>query len=210
MNVFATSQHPVTAARWQFDQHVFKMPLETAQLASNVAVRLGAPVPPKPNVDKLYYRPTHATHPCSEWAAQTESNWRWLLAHGFALSLEYTRRRGKRHASEDVLRRFYVLGERHGYKPPPGPLTPFPQAFHQHPECMVPGDPVLGYRLYYVHVKSWAIRNGPPVWTERKPPPWWRRVERYRARMRSRYGHSLEEQRAPEYVGRILPLLRRA
>lgn len=176
-------------------------------MLSVVAINHGAPVPEKrpAGVWKPYYRPSHAGHPCTRWAGETRANWLWAMAHGLALCHEYRARFGKRHASEDVLLRLVYLDQQYGFAPQEGALTEPPQAMRQHPECMYP-DTIVAYRRYYVHVKVWAMGNGPPRWEKGTPPPsWWQRAERFRGRMRATHGHSLERQREPDY----LPLLTR-
>ena len=42
-------------------------------------------------------------HPCTKWAAETDENLAWLIAHGLALCSEYFRRYGKVHACTNTL-----------------------------------------------------------------------------------------------------------
>lgn len=97
MNIFRSSDCPIECARVLEDRHVIKMTLETAQILASALALNGV-------VDSRLYRPTHKGHPCVVWAAQSQENATWTLAHGRALAQEYTRRfSGKRHKSEDQL-----------------------------------------------------------------------------------------------------------
>jgi hypothetical protein len=154
MNLFAVDWCPERAAQALCNQHVVKMPLETAQILCTVSALLGRPGP---------YKPTHAQHPCTRWVMRTIGNWRWAADHGYALCAEYTRRYGKRHASQDVLdwccsRAAAVPGTCDG-------LLPFVQAM---PEQYQGPDPVESYRAYYRAEKlkfgKWAPRAQVPEW----------------------------------------------
>ena len=83
MNIFVVHQDPQIAAQMLCDKHVVKMILETAQMLCTVVSHTGAETP---------YRATHAKHPCTLWAAHSKANWEWLVAHGKAMCMEYTRR----------------------------------------------------------------------------------------------------------------------
>jgi hypothetical protein len=127
------------------------MILETAQMLSTAY-----PVGLAP------YKHTHVNHPCSLWARWSIKNFAWLLTHGIELCEEYTRRYGKVHKTEAVMRWFID-------NPPDIPdrgLTQFVVAIkdrsHHRP------DPVDSYRAYYLAEKvrfaKWAPRAKPPVW----------------------------------------------
>jgi hypothetical protein len=90
MNIFVVSTSPQECARTYCNIHVNKMLLETCQLLC--AAYESAP-----------YKRTHYNHPCSKWARHNMSNFTWLEELGNALSAEYTKRRGKRHACDTVL-----------------------------------------------------------------------------------------------------------
>lgn len=123
MNVFAAHPSPITSAQWLADQHVVKMTLESAQIASSALHLRGS---------KNYslYRPTHLKHPCVLEAARSDKYMAWLIDHGIALAAEYLARFGKQHASLtrlELCRRLVWLSDRH-VKTPYG-RTPTPAVF---------------------------------------------------------------------------------
>jgi hypothetical protein len=152
MNVFALDRDPTLAARAHCDRHLLWQITEAAQMLAVAHHRSGT-APPG------IYRPSHENHPCSIWARETTSNYRWLHAMGVALGSIYRERFGRTHRSEEVLR---LIPD-----PPPdvpeGPLTPFAQVM---PPEYQSDDPVEGYRSYFrgekAHLASW--RDGPPAW----------------------------------------------
>lgn len=94
MNIFVVQNDPVEAARDLCDQHIVKMPLETAQLLCNVRHLQGLDAP---------YAPFNPKHPAAQWTAESRENYRWLLRHGSALCEEFTRRYQRRHRAENVI-----------------------------------------------------------------------------------------------------------
>lgn len=80
MNIFVLDQDPVKAANL-LDKHAIKMPLESQQLLSTVAISKGFTAP---------YKPTHTHHPCNLWLAKDAANWAWLCEHGIAICHQYT------------------------------------------------------------------------------------------------------------------------
>ena len=163
MNIFVLHNHPRIAARMQCDKHVSKMTLETAQMLSTAVNELGGQAP---------YKSAHVNHPCSVWARKTLANFLWLYDHGIALAAEYTRRYGKVHKSEAVIRecmsqmktlRLYGLDPETGRIPDRTP----------HPLCMPDeyksDDAVESYRRFYIGEKA-----GFAQWNKKtKPPAWW-------------------------------------
>lgn len=101
MNIFATEQSPRASAKVLPDKHVVKMPLECCQMISIIYSKWyrdwgcvykadGSPY----STEKGAFR----NHPCTIWAAASDENLAWLIAHGLALCSEYFRRYGKIHA----------------------------------------------------------------------------------------------------------------
>ena len=154
MNIFILDENPVRAARMQCDRHVVKMTLETAQMLSTVINELGGQSP---------YKTAHVNHPCSVWARQSVENFRWLYRHGMALSLEYTKRYGKIHKSEAVIRQ--SLDALPTVSMTPGERTPFPLCM---PDKYKSDDAVESYRRFYIGEKSrfaqWNKTTAPPAW----------------------------------------------
>ena len=93
MNIFYLHQDPVKAAEYQYNKHVVKMVLESAQILCTVHHKYmgdDADVP---------YKSTHKNHPSTLWAGQSAQNYEWLYRHFVALCKEYEKRYGKEHLS---------------------------------------------------------------------------------------------------------------
>ena len=142
MNIFYLSENPREAAELQYNKHVVKMVLETAQLLCTAHHELlgdDADVP---------YKSTHRNHPSAIWARQSANNYEWLFHHFVGLCEEYERRYNKVHLSYTKCKdKVSVL---------PGGLshtglTKMPQCMPEeyHDECSV-----QAYWNYYVNDKS--------------------------------------------------------
>ena len=149
MNIFVLDLDPTNAARYQCDRHVVKMVLESAQLLCSAH-------------ENAPYKRTHYNHPSAVWTRSSLSNYKWLLAHAYALADEYKARYGKEHKCVEVLDwcrdtnpMILDLG-----------LTPFAQAM---PDQYKNDDPVVAYRNYYIHEKvkiaKWKHGNVPSWFT---------------------------------------------
>ncbi len=107
MNIFILDENPAIAAQMLCDKHIVKMPLETAQLLSNVfsiALKVLNPFVNIANQDiTVPYKLTHKNHPCSLWARQSKGNFYWLIEYGKELCKEYAWRYKKKHKSEEVI-----------------------------------------------------------------------------------------------------------
>ena len=141
------------AARYHCDQHIVKMPLETAQILCTALHRYGVEAP---------YRPTHVKHPSVLWAGDSADHFRWLVRFGKALCAEYTFRYGRRHKSEDVL----------DHMPDNLPMpdtgwTDPPQAM---PDIYKGDDAVAAYRAFYRGDKAVFAGKGAAKWTRRRVP----------------------------------------
>ena len=93
MNIFYLDEDPKLAAIYQYNKHVVKMILESAQMlctAHHVIMGDDADVP---------YKNTHKNHPSTIWARQSAQNYAWLYHHMIALGEEYYVRYGKKHLS---------------------------------------------------------------------------------------------------------------
>jgi hypothetical protein len=154
------------------DQHVVKMPLETAQLLST-ALALSSPQAWQGlQAAGLAYKPTHPMHPCASWARECINNYLWLCALGLELCREYEYRFGNRpgpgsqpprqHASQPVIA---ALREHAPPLPRRRAVSPFVAVV---PEDCAGADPVAAYRCCYVRHKSAFAR-----WTRREPPDWY-------------------------------------
>ena len=93
MNIFYLHKDPVEAAKLQYNKHVVKMILESAQMlctAHHEIMGDDANVP---------YKRAHVNHPSTIWARRSAQNYVWLYDHFVALAQEYKKRYGKDHLS---------------------------------------------------------------------------------------------------------------
>ena len=155
MNIFVLSRDPVKAAEMLCDTHVVAMGREAAQMLSTAAHMSGV---------EVGYKPTHHNHPCTVWARRSKANFEWLLAHGFAICMEYTRRYLHVHGAKTALIAVRDCAWLIRFKETE--LTPFAQAM---PEQYKHPNAVTAYRAFYkgekARIAKW--RNG------RSPPSWW-------------------------------------
>ena len=89
MNIFYLDKCPVEAAQLQYNKHVVKMILESAQMLCTIHRYFG-------NED-VPYKSTHLNHPSTVWVRENWSHYNWLYQHMMALGDEYTKRYGKIH-----------------------------------------------------------------------------------------------------------------
>lgn len=103
MNIFALSNDPGEAARFQHDRHVIKMILESAQMLSTAChLEPGFMDLLPPQYVPTLYKPTHANHPCNVWVRKSRNNFAWLTLHLDALLAEYHRRFQKTHKTYNI------------------------------------------------------------------------------------------------------------
>lgn len=188
MNIFILDECPYKAAQQQCDKHIVKMPTESAQMLSTAHRVLDGKLVMRPSnsgkrmvkywdlfegaddleAETLYYKAVHVNHPCTVWTMESDSNYRWHWEHYYALCKEYTHRYGKTHGAEKLL--FPLRSAPRSI--PIGPLTPFRLAMGANPECVIPGDPVQSYRLFY-QTKQERFKM---TWRDRMPPEWFKQV----------------------------------
>jgi len=105
MNIFYLDEDPKLAAIYQYNKHVVKMILESAQMLCTVHRHFGN--------DDVPYKSTHKNHPSTVWARTNNRNYMWLYWHMIALGEEYYVRYGRKHLTitkcEDVLSKFPPL-----------------------------------------------------------------------------------------------------
>jgi hypothetical protein len=149
VNIFVLDENTSMAAQYHTDKHVVKMILEGAQMLSSVVRKTG--------VD-AGYKLTHKNHPCTLWAGQSLSNWRWLRDLTYELHNEWKFRFGHNKSHKSIL----MLDN----LPEPAiidtGLTKFALAMPD--ECKSP-DVVESYQRYYREHKSHLFK-----WTKRKVP----------------------------------------
>jgi len=140
MNIFYLHHSPYIAAKVQYNKHVVKMILESAQMLCT-AHHVYGNEEQKLNVP---YKQAHLNHPSTIWTRQCRANYRWLYLHMLALGYEYTKRYGKTHASIIKCEKFLNVPPVHI---PDGDFCEPPQAMPD--EYKVEGDSITAYWNYY-------------------------------------------------------------
>ena len=140
MNIFYLHHSPYLAAKVQYNKHVVKMVLESAQMLCT-AHHVYGNEEQKLNVP---YKQAHLNHPSTIWTRQCRSNYRWLYLHMLALGNEYTERYGKIHRTIEKCAKFLNVPPAHI---PKGEFTEPPQAMPD--QYKVPGCSVTAYWNYY-------------------------------------------------------------
>jgi hypothetical protein len=149
MNLFILHEEPEIAAEYHCDKHVVKMIIEASQILSTVMHNKGLTGP---------YKPTHANHPCTLWAAESKLNFSWVLRYQRQLGVEFTRRYYKKHKCSELSFKFpdFIKFEQ----------TPFVQCMPT--KHKIENDPVTAYRNYYLAEKryfaKWKLGNIPSWW----------------------------------------------
>ena len=156
MNIFYLDKCPKKAARLQYNKHVVKMILESAQMlctAHHVDIH-GKDVP---------YKIAHKNHPSTVWCRQSKPHYEWLYNHMIALGREYNKRYNKVHLSitkcADVLK--YVPGGIYdnGFTQPPQAM---PDEYKD--ECSI-----QAYWNYYIGEKHIVANLKTEKLYERRP-----------------------------------------
>ena len=119
MNIFYLHEDPRKAAEYQYNKHVVKMILESAQMLCTAHHHYG-------NGDNVPYKKAHYNHPSTVWVRDNCENYAWLYSHMLALGEEYTKRYGKTHLT--ITKCKELLGK----TPPDMPWL----GFTQPPQCM--------------------------------------------------------------------------
>ena len=157
MNIFYLDKDPKLAATYQYNKHVVKMILESAQMLCTVHHKYmgeDADVP---------YKSTHKNHPSTVWAANSAQNYEWLYRHFIALCEEYTKRYGKTHLSITKCKEPLRLA----------PINIPHVEFKQPPQCM-PDEykdkcSVQAYWNYYIGEKHSVANQKTEKLYERRP-----------------------------------------
>jgi len=119
MNIFYLHEDPYKAAEVQYNKHVVKMILESAQMLCTAHHHYDE------NTD-VPYKKDHYNHPSTIWTRESDKHYIWLFDHMVALGKEYTKRYGKTHLS--ITKCFLPL-----YRIPVGIPS---NGFVQPPQCM--------------------------------------------------------------------------
>ena len=115
MNIFYLDSDPVKAAQTQYNKHVVKMILESAQMLCTAHRYYG-------NED-VPYKTAHLNHPSTIWCRQSDEQYMWLYNHMIALGEEYTKRYNKIHLTitkcKDILKEIPIGIHKAGFTEPP-------------------------------------------------------------------------------------------
>jgi hypothetical protein len=146
MNIFYLDKDPEKAAQLQYNRHVVKMILESAQMLCTAHHHYSEEK--GYNNSYIPYKKAHYNHPSSKWCRNNSSQYYWLFNHMSALGEEYTKRYGKKHLS--ITKCFDALKDC-----PIG--MPVDSEFNQPPQCM-PDEyknkcSVQAYWNYYIGEK---------------------------------------------------------
>ena len=149
MNIFYLHPDPVKAAQIQYNKHVVKMVLESAQMLctahhcyGNAEQKLNVP-----------YKQAHLNHPSTVWARKSRANYRWLYLHMMALGDEYKKRYGKEHLTITKCAKFLNVPPAHIQG---DEFTQPPQAM---PDIFKRDCAIHAYWLYYVYDKKHIAHN---------------------------------------------------
>ena len=118
MNIFYLDEDPEVAAIVQYNKHVVKMILESAQMLCTAHRYYGN--------DDVPYKTAHLNHPSTIWVRQNTKHYFWLYKHMLALGEEYTHRYGKVHMSITKCKEPLRLA----------PINMPTYKFEQPPQCM--------------------------------------------------------------------------
>ena len=146
-------EDPRKAAEYQYNKHVVKMILESAQMLCTAHHHYG-------NGDNVPYKKAHYNHPSTIWVRDNIENYAWLYRHMLALGEEYTKRYGKTHLT--ITKGKEALGK----APPNMPWF----GFTQPPQCM-PDEykdecSVKAYWNYYINDKHRVANSNETIKTK--------------------------------------------
>jgi len=151
MNIFYLDSDPVKAAQIQYNKHVVKMILESAQMLCTAHHHYD-------NGHNVPYKKAHYNHPSTIWCRQNVKQYKWLYDHMIALGNEYTKRYNKKHLTitkcADILKTI-----------PPGIPN---STFEEPPQCMpeqykVVGCSITAYWNYYEQEKYTVAARDEPL-----------------------------------------------
>ena len=174
MNIFATDENPIIAARNLCDKHINKMIVESAQMLANGFSLERLAQDDVPRNQKGEPR-THGypKHPCTLWTYETTGNMDWLCSHALEMGNERRYRWPDRakHFSLDFIS--WCRDNIYDSLAPVGELTDFAVAISEDMNCRKRVEnfndlsSIDKYRFYYKHDKEFA------EWTKRTRPNWY-------------------------------------
>ena len=154
MNIFYLHKDPQKAAEYQYDKHVVKMILESAQMLCTAHHHYD-------NGDNVPYKKAHYNHPSTVWARANKPQYYWLYNHMIALGEEYTKRYGKVHLTITKCKEALLLYP-HGM--PDGFFTSPPQCM---PDEYKTDDSVDAYWNYYIGEKHSVANKNETIKTQK-------------------------------------------
>lgn len=165
MNIFASDQDPIIAARNLDNKRIIKMILESAQILSTAVHTYN----PTYHEETKLYKVSHLNHPCTKWVIESSDNYLWLHDHYMELMEVYQASYGRIHAS-------YALAEHLRYGRnflPEKPRSDFANCASNLSLGITFShytNTVQAYRSYLV--ERWKRDKRVVQFTGRKPPRW--------------------------------------
>jgi len=154
MNIFYLHRNPFKAAKYQYNKHVVKMVLESAQMLCTAHHHYG-------NGDNVPYKKAHYNHPSTIWVRESNEHYEWLYYHMLALGAEYKKRYSKTHlVIEKCLQPLLN-------RPPGIPKV----SFKQPPQCMPDeykaNSSIDAYWNYYIGEKHTVAHESETIYTKK-------------------------------------------
>ena len=144
MNIFYLDKNPYKAAQYQYNKHVVKMILESAQMLCTAHHCYGD-AEQKANVP---YKQAHLNHPSTVWARKSRETYMWLYYHMIGLGNEYEKRYNKQHLTITKCGEFLATPPRHIQG---NEWSQPPQAM---PDEYKHEDSIIAYWQYYINDKA--------------------------------------------------------
>ena len=144
MNIFYLHKNPYKAAQYQYNKHVVKMILESAQMLCTAHHCYGD-AEQKANVP---YKQAHLNHPSTVWARKSRETYMWLYYHMIGLGNEYEKRYNKQHLTITKCGEFLATPPKHIQG---NEWSQPPQAM---PDEYKHEDSIIAYWQYYINDKA--------------------------------------------------------
>jgi hypothetical protein len=159
MNIFYLHRDPKKAARYQYNKHVVKMILESAQMLCTAHHHYAEQC----GYDNSYipYKKAHYNHPSTKWVRENTNHYDWLWTHMIALGDEYTRRYGKKHLS---IRKLY--SHNIWWAPKGMPDSEFKQPPQAMPDQYKDPCSIKAYWNYYISEKHIVANKNERIYKE--------------------------------------------
>ena len=161
MNIFYLHRDPVAAAKVQYNKHVVKMILESAQMLCTAHHHYAEQS--EADVGYIPYKKTHYNHPSTKWVRESDEHYNWLFDHMVALGREYTKRYGKTHLT---INKCFIPLYRIPIGIPSNGFTPPPQCM---PDQYKDESTTKAYWNYYIGEKHTVANKDEKIYKEE---PW--------------------------------------